>query len=83
MNVLAQLVHTADRMPHTLLPYISDWSSKDWGSNKAKTKEQKSLTNFKPPKQDNDKETDQQTDIGKVADVHDIPFQNLTFRRTN
>ena len=46
--------------------------------NKAKAKGQKSLIDFKPPKQDNDKETDQKTDIGKVTDGDNIPFQNMT-----
>ena len=59
-------------------PVHSDWSSKDWDGNKSKTKEQKSLIDFKPPKQDIDRETDQQTDTGKVTDVDDIPFQYLT-----
>ena len=56
----------------------SDWSSEDWGGNKGKEKEQKSLIDFEHPKQDQDKKTDQQTDIGKVTEVEDLPFQNLT-----
>ena len=62
-------------------PVHSDWSSKDWGSDKAKAKEQESLIDVKPPKQDNDRETDQQTDTGNVTDVDDIPFQNLTLQQ--
>ena len=42
-------------------------------------KEQKSLTDFKSPKPDSDKElTDQLTDMRKAILVDDIPFQNLT-----
>ena len=60
-------------------PIHSDWSSKDWDSNKAKAKEQKSLIDFEPPKPDSDKALiDQTTDMRKVILVDDIPFQNLT-----
>ena len=56
-------------------PVHSDWSSEDWNSNRAKTKEQKSLIDFGPPKQDNDKETNQQTDIEKVTNWTIYPFK--------
>ena len=59
-------------------PVHSDWSSKDWDDDKAKAKEQKSLIDFKLPEPNNEKGTDQQTDVGKVKEVDDLPFQNLT-----
>ena len=55
----------------------SDLSSEHWDRNKAKAKEQKSLIDFKSP-EPNKKGTDQQTDVGKVTEVDDLPFQNLT-----
>ena len=63
---------------HIPFHYTLTGQVEDWDSDKAKAKEQKSLIDFKSPKQDNDRETDQQTDTGKVTDVDGIPFQNLT-----
>ena len=53
-------------------------SREDWDGAKAKTEEQKSLIDFKPPEPNNEKGTDQQTDLGKVMEVDDLPFQSLT-----
>ena len=48
-------------------------SSEDWDGEKAKVREQKSLVDFMPPKQDTDP---QMTEV--MAD--DIPFQKLTIQ---
>ena len=53
--------------------------SKDWDGEKAKTREQKSLTDFDPPKPDSDKQTtDLETDGRKVVSADDLPIQNLS-----
>ena len=59
-------------------PVHSDWSREDWDGDKAKAKDKKSIIDFEPPEPNNDKGTDQQTDIGKATEVDDLPFQNLT-----
>ena len=41
-------------------PEPLDWSSEDWDGKKAKAREQKSLTDFTPPKLDTDQ---QMTDV--------------------
>ena len=53
-------------------PVHSDWSNEDWDSEKAKAREQKSFTDFKPPKP--------QTDEQVTDSVNKIPFQNLTIQ---
>ena len=55
--------------------------SKDWNSEKAKAREQKSLIDFNPPKQDSDKQTDLGTDKRKVVSVDDLPIQNLSIHQ--
>ena len=65
--------------PYILLPYIQIGQARIGDGDKAKTKVQKSLIDFEPPKQDNDKETDQQTDIGKVTDVDDHTLSKSDF----
>ena len=52
-------------------PEPSDWSSEDWDGEKAKVREQKSLVDFMPPKQDTDPQM-----MEVMAD--DIPFSKLT-----
>ena len=64
--------------PDIPLQYILTGQARDRDSDKAKAKEQKSQIDFEPPKQDQDKKTDQQSDIGKVTEVEDLLFQNLT-----
>ena len=62
------------KAPHPS-PVHSDWSSEDWDGHKAKTKEQKSLIGFEPPEPNNEKGTDQQTDVRKVTEVMTYPFR--------
>ena len=52
-------------------PELSDWSSEDWDGEKAKVREQKSLVDFIPLKQDTDPQT-------MEVMAEDIPFQKLT-----
>ena len=52
-------------------PVPSDWSSEDWNGEKAKAREQKSLVDFKPPKEGNDLQMTEVT-------IDDIPFSKLT-----
>ena len=53
-------------------PIHSDWSSKDWDGNKAKAREQKSLIDFKTPKQ--------KMDMKKITDRDEVPFYKLNLR---
>ena len=64
--------------PHPSLVH-SDWSSEDWNGDKAKAKEQKSLFDFKCPKQDQEKKADQQTDIENDSSGRHI-FPESDFR---
>ena len=58
-------------------PIQSGWSSKDWGDEKAKAREQKSLIDFNPPKPDSDKLTvELVTNERKVVSADDLPIQN-------
>ena len=52
-------------------PEPLDWSSEDWDGEKAKAREQKSLVDFMPPKQDTDPQMMEVT-------TDDKPFQKLT-----
>ena len=58
------LLQVQSSTPH---PVSSDLSSEDWDGEMAKVREQKSLVDFKPPKQDNDLQ------IMEVT-ADDIPF---------
>ena len=60
------------KAPHPS-PVPLDWSSEDWDGEKAKAREQKSLVNYVPPKQDTDPPV---TEV--ITD--DIPFLKLTIR---
>ena len=51
-------------------PVHSDWSSKNWDSDKAKAGEQKSLIDFEIPKQKMDTE--------EVTDIDKVPFHKLS-----
>ena len=59
-------------VPHPS-PIPSDWSSEGWDSEKAKAREQRSLTDFNPPKSDSRQTTNLET-------VNDLPIQNLTIQ---
>ena len=54
----------------------SDWSSEDWDREKAKVREQKSLVDFMPPKQDTDPQM-----MEVMTD--DVPFSKLTIWSDN
>ena len=62
-------------VPHPS-PIQSNWSSKDWDSEKAKAREQKSLIDFDPPKPDSNNE---QTMDLQTAD--NLPIQNLSIHK--
>ena len=59
-------------------PIQSDWLNKDWDSEKAKAREQKSLIDFDPPKLDSDKQTmDLETDKRKVVSADNLPATDV------
>ena len=56
-------------------PVPSDWSSEDWGNEKAKASKQKSLIDFDSPKPDSRQTMDLET-------AHGLPVQNYTYMKT-
>ena len=57
------------QVPHPL-PVQSDWSSKDWDGDKAKTREQNPIVKFDIPRP--------KTDNSTLNSVDSLPFQGLT-----
>ena len=60
------------KAPHPS-PMLSDWTSEDWDSEKAKVREQRSLIDLDPPKPDLRQTTD-----SKI--LNELPIQNLTIQ---